>query len=474
MAPLTPPVSRWNNPRMSLPIDLSRAALSPVARHRLVEAIVNAPATEPETDYLEWKAGIDLHGYRGSIAKHILGFANRQVARASRHLDGTAHLVLGAEPGAVSGIEPADSADLLNWIAPFVGVADGPQWDPHYVELEGKQVLVITVAAPRDGDRAWPCRRELSVRLDGETRQVVRNGAIYVRRGGQTVEASAAEQDMLAARARGSAVRTKVEVRPDGGLPITLRAVDRGDESVEGWLLAEERRCLDSLEKSKVTEPDVGQTALALALGREQRSPEEYTQEVRSYVAGLREKLPVHLAWRALERRIAVLPLEVRNLTDRNFAQLRVELHIEGAVKAFWEAPRLPALPRPPVKYGNKTLLNVSGNVLGDFGHVSLPRYDLPEVSLRGRIDNSRSAAVTYLPIDLRPADTEQLEDLLLVVEVEHCGLPLEVTWRATSTSADGQSDGSFEVQVAREPANALELIAAEPENLGGAEDDAG
>ncbi len=67
---------------MALELDLTRAAASPGARLQLVQAVLAAPPHEPETDYIEWKDGVDLQAWKPLIARYILGFANREVARA--------------------------------------------------------------------------------------------------------------------------------------------------------------------------------------------------------------------------------------------------------------------------------------------------------------------------------------------------------------------------------------------------------
>ena len=66
---------------MALSIDISRALRTRWELHRLVEAIRDAPAGEPETDWVEWKTVFDLDNdvaHRFETAKHILGFGNRQ------------------------------------------------------------------------------------------------------------------------------------------------------------------------------------------------------------------------------------------------------------------------------------------------------------------------------------------------------------------------------------------------------------
>ena len=80
---------------------------------RLVSAIVAASPND-ETDWLEWKSGMDLRQRETqvAIARHILGMANRRVADAQRQAGGCGYIVIGAEPGSISGVTEIDPADL--------------------------------------------------------------------------------------------------------------------------------------------------------------------------------------------------------------------------------------------------------------------------------------------------------------------------------------------------------------------------
>ena len=101
-----------------------------------------------ETRWIEWKRSLDLTTPAGRFvaAKAILGFANRSPEVAAQTCEGTAYLVVGAEPGRVDGVEAiVDHAHLAQKIKTF---ADGPRWTPHDIPYEGKTVLVIVARHP--------------------------------------------------------------------------------------------------------------------------------------------------------------------------------------------------------------------------------------------------------------------------------------------------------------------------------------
>lgn len=182
---------------MALDFDTS----SPVDDSRLralVEAIRQAPVTESEPHWLEWKSSVDLDsaGWRGTLARHMIGFANRDPQTAQQVMGGFGYLALGVAPSELIGVEPIDNADLLNALNVYVDPSR-VRWLPHWVALGERTVLVLQVEPPRPGDPIATLRRAYS---DGKKR-TWDEGSIFVRRAGQTVRPSTGELDMLTQRA---------------------------------------------------------------------------------------------------------------------------------------------------------------------------------------------------------------------------------------------------------------------------------
>ena len=96
---------------MSLSIDTSRPIRTPAERRELVRAIRDS--TPGELDWVEWKSGADLREKRWKveIARQVLGFRNRDPGRAGLNVEGCAYLLIGVEPGDLSGVSPIDSAE---------------------------------------------------------------------------------------------------------------------------------------------------------------------------------------------------------------------------------------------------------------------------------------------------------------------------------------------------------------------------
>jgi hypothetical protein len=152
----------------------------------VVDAVLAASPTD-ESDWIEWKSSLDLSGkaVRGTLARHILGLANRPPQEAAGHVGGRGFVVVGAEPGNCPGVGAADPADLSQGINAFLG-PERPSWTMHYDSREGLLVLVLTVAPPRPGDPAFTLFKDLQVISPGGKRKDYPRGTIFVRHQGRT------------------------------------------------------------------------------------------------------------------------------------------------------------------------------------------------------------------------------------------------------------------------------------------------
>lgn len=171
---------------MTLRIDTARALTTPEERAALVRAVV-AAQPEDELDWIEWKIAGDLSRgpTQGTIARHILGMANRLPDRAALHVGGCGYLTMGAQPGSVPGITRVDPASLGQGVQSWLGT-EGPAWWPHYDEEQGVPVLVVTVAPPHPGQRAFTLRKDLTVTTPAGGSKGYPAGTIFVRHPGRT------------------------------------------------------------------------------------------------------------------------------------------------------------------------------------------------------------------------------------------------------------------------------------------------
>lgn len=169
---------------MPLNFDTSRAPLREQEFGSLVLAVRDAGRGD-ESHWLEWKSWLDLKSVeaRTAVARCVVGLANRQPEVAARFCEGRGYMVIGAAPGSLVGVDEVDPADLTNWWTPYLG-HDGPRWNPHWLRVEDRAVLVVEVAAPRPGDLVYAIRKEGPGQGKGTG---IRDGDVFVRRAGQTL-----------------------------------------------------------------------------------------------------------------------------------------------------------------------------------------------------------------------------------------------------------------------------------------------
>ncbi len=409
---------------MALSLDTSRAFRSLDELTKLVQAIVTAPPKESEPDWLEWKREADLADgrWKAIIAKFIAGFANRDPATAMQHAGGCGYLVIGVEPGNVLGVSPVDNADLHAGVSRFVG--KGVRWSPQYVQYEGKQVLIVTVEPPANGD---PIAAMLKGYQPDRGASVCHEGAVFVRHHGTTKPATQDDYNLLARRfAAGGKQASGIRVEPVGS--VTAVPVACGPDMVEAWCQREQTALLGGISQNSKE-----------MFGN--RTGKEYGRKVLSYLEESARLLPEKACAEALMGRDPSMHLMLVNETDHNFAAVRVEVAIDGDIWGFVSAeeaePEMPARPRA---------WNVGSLRTG----FRMPSLSAPRISemLGPHIDNSRPTHIRFDKDNLRPRERIDLDPLYLVADASLAGMTLTIHWKATSTSADGVSAGEFTVTV--------------------------
>ena len=421
-----------------------------------------------ETDWLEWKRGLDLTKAEGKIAvaRTILGFANREPASARRHADGCAFMVLGLEPGSVTGQESIDPSALTQGLRPYLGSqGQTPVWSALWGSFEGVGVLVIMVEPPRQGDPVYVLRK-----AHGPTEA----GTIFVRHPGCTDRAGPADIEMLTARVTQVAPQLEIVVSS----PTTLYAVDGIPEAVAAWIDDERDHLLQPLrddQRRKATEraqaPVFGRTpfdAASLAashslmgmLGRrvpEDRSAEDCNAEVEEYLDLARSQVVPVAMVSFFDTEFAEFIVKVTNTTDRNFANVRLKLTFGPKVRLDTEglASAMPMRPRPwgPRQEGGVDLEALS--------RVTSPSYDFSGLTLDrspATLDHHISGrTVSYWVNNLRPRDDYESEPISVLLDPA-VGQTLSAHWTATSTQIDGVAEGNLTVPVSerRAPLDAL------------------
>ena len=438
----------------------------------LLEAVENASPGD-ESEWIEFKANLDLRQKtdRPVLAKAIVAFANREVARATQHFDGRGLIVIGLEPGNLVGAPDIDPAELHNAIQPYL--ADpAPRWDVQYLKYKGKAVHVVAVNAPQPGDPIHCIAKE------GDK---VRDGDVYVRNMGKSAPAKSVDLRRLSTRLLAQAgPGLDVEVLAAAGDGVPLFEDPAG--WVDRWVDAERDRLMAPLAPPPAAPPAdfrFGKTGLA-ALGlsdsllnqvsaatrladmaamsnpfhikhEEERTEEAYEAEVEEYLDKCRQRLPK--AVKTL--RVALTPavvFQVRNQTDANFEKLEVHVHVEGDVTAFDGRAEFRGLgtytPKPPRIWGPWTESRMPAINGPDYSHLIPSRTAVvPYVPPPGpTIVNGGSADITFQPLDLRPHANEDLDDGILLLAGPSLNSDITCTWSATATNMNGRAEGAFTI----------------------------
>jgi hypothetical protein len=491
--------SNWITPILdlvTLALDTTRPFLRPTDLRDLVAAVDSALPGD-ESDWIEWKSDISLISPRGrgTVARHILGLANRDPNRARERARGYGYLLVGAEPAAVSGTPIVDPADLDQWLENFLG-ADGPQWTPHWVTYGIAHVLVIIVQPPNPGDPIHTLKRPFA--KDDKGGEYLA-GTVFTRLQGRTAQARPAEMDMLQERLlrRASRLNMTVEWAENPAFstvntatiatfvssvrdnllatlkPAQRRALDcdtRGfldlDRLLELHRRANAGESLTDAERDTLTSAKFGPASLvAKSVGSElaklavslpdDRSPSEFEDEVGKYVDHLASWIHISTLKRMIRDSRNRLLLRVRNLTDRNFTAVQVTLHIPGKVAGVDKSDVNHDRPTRPNEFGKQSSLN--SHALGPSPYLSsmhlLPSLSGQPSRPKSHIDNSGSATIRFLPVDLRPLGVVNLDSrLALMVGPTLAGEEITMRWSATASDVDGVQEGSLSALIAADP----------------------
>jgi hypothetical protein len=155
-----------------------------------------------EGDYLEIKGTLPFSPSAArktsavTLARAVLGLANRMPDLAQRHLGGHGVILVGLRDQNIVGTEDIDGAALRDALQPYLG-EDGPQWEPNFVVHPNGLVLAIVVHPPEWGDRIHACRKEYSA-VSGTLQ--VRDGDVFVRVPGKTQPATSTDVAALERR----------------------------------------------------------------------------------------------------------------------------------------------------------------------------------------------------------------------------------------------------------------------------------
>ncbi len=424
---------------MAIAVDIARALRRPLDLVGLVEAVVAAGSSD-EGSWIEWKSELDLSSAEGAFkaARTILGFANRMPDTAGNFCEGLSYLIIGAEPGNVIGTPAIDGADLDQKFSKYLGT-DGPTWSPMYVTVQGENVLVVVVEAPRWGDHIHALRRSYE-------RAFV--GTVYVRRQAQTVPADPHELRQLEERLLRGLQAPELEGLQVGfrvGDPDAIVVVDPTPGEVDKWI--EERRTGIRAYHERVLgeqrSPSPG--TIADVVFAKAAAPRINDEGIEAHLQACREVLFDAARRVMIEAEIGLLTMTVSNPSTRTLEDVELTLVVSWPHSAF-EAGHsaalreLQSLPKPPP---------VRPPLSDLFPRYAMPEMWVPDpIAIANRWIDIEAGSITLSIGQVRPEKTTSSVEFHLFLHEMPTDHLLTISWTLTSTSLAGVQRGVTEVPV--------------------------
>ncbi|MFF0207806.1 AlbA family DNA-binding domain-containing protein [Streptomyces althioticus] len=409
---------------MALDIPTDRPLRSPRQLLQLVTAIRDA-GDHDENDWIEWKSTYDLttKEVRATLARHIIGMANRMPDKAAAICHGYGYIAIGVEPGQVEGVTTIDLADLDSGLQPYLG-HQGPEWSANHVTLDGRTILVLTVEPPKLGDLIHTLNKDFSKYVAG---------MIFVRRSGRTVQANPGE---VAALTRRATLKTSSPQH----MTVTA-ATEPVEVPLYDYVSHVDHLCtrkkIELLDRRRMTKRPG-----SLGMSLDNRDTNDYRKEVAEYLEDYREHLVNQTRKLYTQAGNGELQLTVYNPDELSHQGVRIELHFPKHLTAILAEDYTEfdsAAPAPPEPLGTKISFynsRISSQVIS-------PTYRGPS-ELETRIS---MGSVIFNIASVRAEGHMELPSIHFIAETWTAD-EQTVSWAITALNSSGRARG--EIQLSR------------------------
>lgn len=441
---------------MAIDIDISGPLRGPRDLQRLVDAVVAAGSAD-ETGWLECKSDLDLTKAEGryKVARAVLGFANRMPDAAANACGGLAYLLIGAEPGQVSGTQVIDTSSLEHGLTNYLG-GDGPVWTPLYLQVDGKDVLVVTVEPPKWGDRMATLRKQGNG---------LPPGTVFVRAQSNTRPANDDEIKMLEDRfARGHQTPEigglKLGYKFTSATATPLLVFDHTEEAVEDWI-QQRREAIHAWHQAAIDAieaPPQGNLAAVVMF----RRPKIDVEAIERHLELCRQHLFDAARQAMVEHNLGLLQLTAHNPGRRTLDNVELTLTLDTPFSAFPEGRAeelkpLPKPPAPPKQKDSSLLAGYFGSAIGDsagLGRIAGgrigPTFHAPYMPVMGIEIEGNS--ITLDLYQIRPEKTGASTSFHLCLHQRPATDTVPIAWTLTSTSTEGVQRGTIQIPTLTRP----------------------
>lgn len=399
-----------------------------------------------ERYFLELKSELDMtnKAHRAKVAKFVLGAANRPEELADRRFEGHALLVIGVAEGQLTGIPAFEARELADSVRQFIG-PEGPGWDYETVRVAaGRDVVIVIAHPPRERDQPWTCLK------DGP--ENLQDGGIYIRADGETRRAKGEEIRAMLRRSAETPRQAELTVEVIGQALAYSCSKDPLEHFVER--VARDLRgkvCLVPSRPDRATLLNSQLDTLWAAMQQpEDRSPEEYEQEIVAWVEEAQSTFDSLVDGLAGFVGPAAF-IRVANRSKVFLEELEVRLHLAGQVRAVDAVSSateiLSCVPPAPRPWGPRQ--RGFGSELLPFPTYQ-PLVHFPQSSGTVTYRNGGSVVLGLTLPSLRPLETFESDDEHVVLCVEGPIDSLELTghWTATARGVHDVFEGDVTVPV--------------------------
>lgn len=186
------------------------------------------------------------------------------------------------------------------------------------------------------------------------------------------------------------------------------------------------------------------------------RSQEDYEQEVDEYIRRYRVALEKRMAWRLWRHEPMSLAIVITNLTEVNFTDIELTIHVPGAVTSWRDGvldvvddPERVRMPKRPAPLGTrKPNPFLAAAYSAPYVPVLNPtvKYQ-PDRGPSYRVRDGGSVDIDFSDIDLRPEQRLELDAVPLLVDAA-AGTVLQCQWSATAGNVHRRVTGRFDLTV--------------------------
>lgn len=398
-----------------------------------------------ERHYLELKSGFDLNDKvdRRKVVKFVLGASHRDPAKAARHFDGYAVMVLGMPLDGVAGVPKFELMDLERDIESFAGT-DPPGWDVDLIPAGDGRDYVLIIVDPPDG-RIRPVLQSSDTLVSGD---------VYIRVEGATRKATGPELVSMIARAQAQSASglLDVTVEPLGLLQALVIDSTELRDLVE-W---HAERLKAQVEVTSSRSPF---SVLQGSFDSDRRSRKEFLDQVEDWRAEAREAPTTGLHELASQMTRPFI-VKLSNNTATSLKEVRLDVTFDVPVTAlYWEKKdnSVNLFGDRPADWGSESIL--SGISISGVHSVITP--DTYDGSIRIASEHPAELVVEIRRLHAEQSLSTPDEDVVLVLFADGPdGVPEKVTatWRLTAGEVNEVLRGQFELDVAsgdwREPLN--------------------